>query len=248
MLTHLLADPPAGLSARAFLAALGETVPAGDRDAVALLYRPETDPSTVELLVGVPGVVDTVEDALTRDDETRLVLLPYRQIAERGYACHDDGAPAIAVRLTYRRRVPLPEMLAALPNQPLTVTDGEFDVADSAYADSVRSTIATEIGSGEGSNFVIRRSYRAQVKDHSAESALSLFRRLLRQENGVYWTFLVCVGGRTLVGATPESHVRVDGDQVTMNPISGTYRYPGQRPDPAGLRRFLADRKETDEL
>ena len=33
-----------------------------------------------------------------------------------------------------------------------------------------------------------------------------------------------------------------------MNPISGTYRYPAGGPTLAGVKEFLADRKETDEL
>jgi 2-amino-4-deoxychorismate synthase len=243
---------PAGPVGPAFLAALGDAArgvtAAGETDAVALLFRPEIDPSIVELLVGVPVEAATVADALSSEEDTRLVLLPYRQVAERGYACHDDGEPAIAVRVTDRRRIPLPELLDALPSDSLSVTGGSFDVPDAEYADSVRSVIDAEIGSGEGSNFVIRRSFVARVAGYSATRALTIFRRLLQQENGVYWTFLLAFGGRTLIGATPESHVRVDGDRVTMNPISGTYRYPGDRPDPAGLRRFLADRKETDEL
>ena len=53
---------------------------------------------------------------------------------------------------------------------------------------------------------------------------------------------------RTLVGASPEVHVRMSGNTVVMNPISGTYRYPTGGPDLSDLLRFLADRKETDEL
>ena len=55
-------------------------------------------------------------------------------------------------------------------------------------------------------------------------------------------------GGRTLVGASPEVHVRMSGGTVVMNPISGTYRYPAGGPTPEDLLAFLADRKETDEL
>src|SRR5262249_32317126 len=49
-------------------------------------------------------------------------------------------------------------------------------------------------------------------------------------------------------GATPECQARLAGGIAAMNPVSGTYRYPPGGPDAAGLRRFLADRKETEEL
>ena len=51
-----------------------------------------------------------------------------------------------------------------------------------------------------------------------------------------------------LVGATPERHVSVDDGLVMMNPISGTFRHSGGGPDRDALLRFLADRKEVDEL
>ncbi|MFL6163699.1 MAG: anthranilate synthase family protein, partial [Jatrophihabitantaceae bacterium] len=60
--------------------------------------------------------------------------------------------------------------------------------------------------------------------------------------------FLVHTGQHFFVGATPERHVSVDDGLVMMNPISGTYRYPAGGPDRAELLRFLADRKEIDEL
>ncbi|MBO4259400.1 chorismate-binding protein, partial [Streptomyces griseorubiginosus] len=54
--------------------------------------------------------------------------------------------------------------------------------------------------------------------------------------------------GRTLVGASPEVHVRMSGGTVVMNPISGTYRYPADGPTPEHLLDFLADGKEIEEL
>ncbi|MFD0788434.1 chorismate-binding protein, partial [Micromonospora azadirachtae] len=73
-------------------------------------------------------------------------------------------------------------------------------------------------------------------------------RRLLLGERGAYWTFVVYTGDRVLVGASPERHVSVDDGLVMMNPISGTFRHAGAAPDRAALLRFLADRKEVEEL
>ena len=79
-------------------------------------------------------------------------------------------------------------------------------------------------------------------------AALAALRRLLRDERGAYWTFLVHTGTRILVGASPERHVSVDDGLVMMNPISGTFRHTGAGADRAGLLRFLADPKEVEEL
>ncbi|KPC95631.1 anthranilate synthase, partial [Streptomyces sp. NRRL F-6602] len=78
---------------------------------------------------------------------------------------------------------------------------------------------------------------------------------VLDQERGAYWTYVVHTGERTLVGASPEVHVRMSGGgrdeaggTVVMNPISGTYRYPAEGPTAQGLLDFLDDAKERDEL
>ena len=75
-----------------------------------------------------------------------------------------------------------------------------------------------------------------------------MFKRLLGAEAGAYWTFLVFTGERYLLGSTPEQHVRLFDGTVTMNPISGTYRYPEGGADADGLLEFLHDEKEADEL
>jgi phenazine biosynthesis protein phzE len=106
----------------------------------------------------------------------------------------------------------------------------------------------TNIARGDGSNFVLRRTFRGAYRDWSPRHALALFRRLLTAERGAYWTFVVHAGGRTLAGASPECHLRLDRGVATMNPISGTYRYPRSGPDPDGLLRFLDDGKEAGEL
>ncbi|MDX3070602.1 chorismate-binding protein, partial [Streptomyces sp. ND04-05B] len=117
-----------------------------------------------------------------------------------------------------------------------------------AYADLVRRMVEEEIGSGEGANFVVRRTFVADISAYSPLVALAVFRRLLERERGTYWTFVVHACGRTFVGATPERHLSLADGVAVMNPISGTYRYPAQGPTLTGVLSFLADTKEADEL
>lgn len=177
-----------------------------------------------------------------------LVLIPYRQITERGFACVDDRARLLAITVTGQQRVPLPLALRLLPDEPVTLANERFDVGDHDYAQIVNTVVRDEIGRGEGSNFVIKRSYLADVTGYSPRAALSVFRRLLCGESGSYWTFLVHAEGQTFIGASPERHVSLAAGLAVMNPISGTLRYGPAGPTIESVGRFLADRKEIDEL
>ncbi|CAM5226547.1 anthranilate synthase OS=Streptomyces aurantiogriseus OX=66870 GN=GCM10010251_40950 PE=4 SV=1 [Streptomyces aurantiogriseus] len=147
-----------------------------------------------------------------------------------------------------RYEIPLAEALEQLPAHEVRVEGGGFDIGDEEYAEIVGRVLRDEIGRGEGANFVIRRTYEGEIAGFSRADALALFRRLLEGERGAYWTFVVHTGERTLVGASPEVHVRMSGGTVVMNPISGTYRYPAEGPTPEHLLDFLADGKEIEEL
>ncbi|MFJ9346361.1 anthranilate synthase family protein [Streptomyces sp. NPDC101237] len=212
----------------------------------ALLRRraPGHDENTVEVLLGPV----TARDRLADLPEEGLALVPYRQIRERGFDVHDDGTPLLVLTPEETHRLSLADALAQLPAHAVRVEDGGFDVDDEEYAEIVGRVLREEIGRGEGANFVIRRTYRGRIPGFGRADALALFRRLLEGERGAYWTFVVHTGDRTLVGASPEVHVRMTGGTVVMNPISGTYRYPAEGPTPEHLLGFLADGKEIEEL
>lgn len=215
----------------------------------ALLRRrtPGRDHDTVEVLIGAVHEAEHLAD-IPVGDRPSLALVPFRQMRERGFDVRDDGTPLSVLVADETYEMPLAAALQQLPSHDVTVRDGAFDVSDEEYARSVRRVIEDEIGRGEGANFVIRRTYTGRIPGFGRRDALALFRRLLAGERGAYWTYVVHTGERTLVGASPEVHVRMSGGTVVMNPISGTYRYPSGGPTPEDLLGFLADRKETDEL
>lgn len=221
-----------------------------DRRPFALLRRrtPGRDHDTVELLVGDVREVRRLADIPADDERPSLALIPFRQIRERGFEAHDDGTPLSVLVADESYELPLADVLAHLPAHPVRVEDGAFDITDERYADIVRRVIEDEIGRGEGANFVIRRTFEGRIPGFGRADALALFRRLLAGERGAYWTYVVHTGDRTLVGASPEAHVRMSGGTVVMNPISGTFRYPPEGPTIDGLLEFLGDRKEIDEL
>ncbi|HBF85811.1 MAG TPA: phenazine-specific anthranilate synthase component I, partial [Streptomyces sp.] len=220
-----------------------------DAPPFALLRRrtPGRDHDTVEVLTGTVREVDRLA-AIPVGELPSLALVPFRQIAERGFDVRDDGTPLAVLSAEESCELPLGEVLAALPAHAVRVEGGAFDVPDEEYADIVRRVVEDEIGRGEGANFVVRRTFGGEIPGFGRADALALFRRLLAGERGAYWTFVVHTPDRTLVGASPEVHVRMSGGTVVMNPISGTYRYPENGPTAEGLLAFLADRKETEEL
>ncbi|WP_447036893.1 anthranilate synthase family protein [Streptomyces sp. DSM 118878] len=211
----------------------------------ALLRRrtPGRDHDTVEVLIGPTRTYERLAEI-----PEGLALVPFRQIRERGFDVRDDGTPLTVLIPEETRELPLAEALAALPAHEVRVDGGAFDVDDAAYADIVGRVLREEIGRGEGANFVIRRTYEGEIPGFGRADALALFRRLLVGERGAYWTYVVHSGERTLVGASPEVHVRMSGGTVVMNPISGTYRYPAEGPTADDLLAFLADGKEIEEL
>ncbi|MFV2107188.1 anthranilate synthase family protein [Micromonospora sp. LOL_015] len=228
----------------------------------ALLRRDGAD--VVELLRGAPHRADRLADIPLppgpANQPATLAVVPYRQIAERGFARVDDGLPLECIRVSTYWQVPVATAIRDLPGTPVTTDGGGFDIADDEYADLVARVLRNEIGNGAGANFVLHRTYRARLMapggsaaDRVGRSAalvagLSALRRLLRDERGAYWTFLVYTGERLLVGATPERHVSVSDGLAMMNPISGTLRHPQGEPDLATVLSFLDDPKEIEEL
>jgi phenazine biosynthesis protein phzE len=210
----------------------------------------------VESLLDIPLETGPPEPGHIAD---RLVAVPFRQVRERGFSAHDDGTPLVVVDVETELEFSVGEVVDAIDDTDVELAErGGFDVGDAAYADLVSTIIRDEIGQGEGANLVIGRHYRARVADWTAATALTVFRRLLQREHGAYWTFVFFTGDRYLIGASPERHVSIHGDDVRMNPISGTFRLVSTSPTDEGssadgalkprLLDFLHDEKEIYEL
>ncbi len=216
---------------------------AGDRDTVGIVGGRR---HVVESILDVPLEEGAPEDGHIAD---RLLAIPFRQVAERGFEAHDDGTPLVVVDVESELEFSVAEVIDAIDDTGVEFTDrGGFETDDEEYARLVDAIIRDEIGQGEGANLVIGRHYRAQVSDWGAATALTVFRRLLERERGAYWTYVFFTGDRYLIGASPERHVTIHGGDVRMNPISGTFRIPREGDVTPRLLDFLRDEKEIYEL
>ncbi|GGU85475.1 hypothetical protein GCM10010178_89540 [Lentzea flava] len=140
----------------------------------------------VELLRGPVIEARTLSDL---PDQEMLILMPFRQVHERGFEHIDDGTPLAPCSYAPVRR--------CLSNAPWTLCRKMKSSCATAGSTSttmptpetVRRVVSNDIETGLGSDFVIKRTLRGEVDDWSPTKAASLFRRLLATEQGAYWTF-----------------------------------------------------------
>lgn len=213
----------------------------------ALILRQAT-PDYIDLLIFDASTVEDTTQIATDDEATKLVLLPYRSIEERGFSAQDDKQPILTCTVSQHYVTDRDEFESLVAGPIGHVENFEFDISDAEYADIASASIVEDIGSGLGSNFVLKRTLQGTLSDSSNASLLGLYKRLLQREAGAYWTFLVSLEDRVFLGASPERHVSLHDSIVAMTPISGTLRAEGRRPTTREVQAFLADQKEADEL
>ncbi|MFE4518233.1 phenazine-specific anthranilate synthase component I, partial [Kitasatospora sp. NPDC056783] len=94
----------------------------------ALVYRPDTTgPDRLDVLLGSVSEVgaladiplDTTTPAGDGPHQDVLALIPYRQIAERGFAARDDGTPLLAMTVEAQAVVDLDEVRLRVPDAPV---------------------------------------------------------------------------------------------------------------------------------
>ncbi|PKF80047.1 phenazine antibiotic biosynthesis protein [Vibrio sp. vnigr-6D03] len=213
----------------------------------------EENVGNVDFIYGrekVLSSIDEIDALISPDRGTKgcFLLAPYRQIRERGFDVIEDDTPLVAIDIEARVEIPVDEVLLNLTNKKVSVKHSGFSESDDEYKAKVTNIINEEIGTGQGANFVIKRSLKGEFEEFSIDTMLSIFRALLTQEMGAYWTFIVRTDSHLLVGASPERHISLKDKMVSMMPISGTYRYPSSGPTQEGLTQFLEDKKEEGEL
>ena len=86
---------------------------AGDRDTVGVLGGSR---SVVEQIMDIPLSEGPPAPGRTCD---RLVAVPFRQVAERGFDAHDDGTPLVVVDVAEEHEFSVAEVIAAIDEVPV---------------------------------------------------------------------------------------------------------------------------------
>jgi anthranilate synthase component 1 len=171
---------------------------------------------------------------------TGLVLDHLKQL---GYLYHfpapGETPAAGAARLQELRR----RLEGALPDR---AGAGAFRLTrspDRARFQRNFAAVQEAILGGEAYQIVLSEPFEGVLEGDPFE----VYRRLRRLNPSPYH-FFVCLGGRQLVGASPEMLVRVEGSEVVTVPIAGTRRRGGSLEEDARLAAELkADPKERAE-
>lgn len=178
-------------------------------------------------------------------------LIPFCQAKERGFEVHDKGEKIKSLSVETCQYIPIKTVLEEIKAKKISLEDVSYNFSEIQYEQLVKQIIDKEIGQGQGANFVIPRRLDATLKGDQLENALAIFKSLLLNEYGAYWTYIFSDGQHYVVGASPERHISLEKNTLKMNPISGTFRKNHQKKvseQSQDLSDFLCDEKEIFEL
>ena len=139
---------------------------AGDRDTVGIVGGRRSE---VESMLDIPLEQGPPPERAAVAD--RLVAVPFRQVAERGFEVHDDGTPLVVVDVEVEHEFSVADLVAALDDVPVEFADrGGFETDDDDYADVVERSSATRSARARAPTSSIGRHYRAVVADWDVDA------------------------------------------------------------------------------
>lgn len=198
--------------------------------------------------------LDDIHDVSVRESRDVVFALPYHAIRERGFEALGDE-PILAMTVTKSIAFEKADFIAQIPAVSVRL-DGDIvpSISDDDYAALIAKFQEQEIGGGNVSQTTISRRFAGKVAGLDNAALLSIYRKLL-QSRGQYMTILFGnvnvddpVLSQYLIGATPERHIEVTGNETIMIPIAGTLRKEGRETFEERLEKFLTDPKEVNEL
>ena len=198
--------------------------------------------------------LDDIHALSKRTHSDIAFTLPYRTIRERGFEAKGDE-PILAINIERMQKIRTEEMIKSLPKEDIKLADGPTpSLSDEEYAKLVAGFQENEIEAGNASQTTLSRRFEGKIADFSLETALSIF-RILCERKGHYMAVLFAdivpdnpARSRFIVGATPERHLTITGNETIMIPIAGTLRKEDQKTFAKRLDAFINDPKEINEL
>lgn len=201
--------------------------------------------------------LDCLEDIHTlsvHEGRDIVFALPYCAIRERGFDAIGDE-PILAMSVKNSMTLDKADVISQIKDVPI-ILDGDItpSISDEDYIQIVKDFQVNEIGGGNTSQTTISRKFSGRVTGLNSDVLLSIYRKLLLSR-GQYMTILFGnvnpvnpAESQYLIGATPERHIEVTGNETIMIPIAGTLRKEDKATFEARLEKFLNDPKEINEL
>jgi anthranilate synthase component I len=214
-------------------------------DAVRYLEKlPDAPPDDL----GVPEALFAVTDTLVVFDHLRHKVLVVslvdaaglRDVEGEGFTAAYRRAADDVRRVAERLAAPLTRRAAGFGGGPVEVTS---NFTREGYEEAVERA-KEYIRAGDAFQVVPSQRFSAEVGELDP---LLLYRGLRTVNPSPYMTYLK-IGDLTLVGASPEPLVRVEGRRVMTRPVAGTRPRGGTPEEDAALaEELLADEKERAE-
>jgi len=203
-------------------------------------------PATVHDDLGVPDLYLMFTDVVVVFDNVRQSLkiianVPVDEYPTIGAAYRSGEAKIEETSERLREAVIEPCLEGPLPesNRAVQVASNQTREGYLAMVEAAKEYIAA----GDIIQVVPSQRFEAPLTAHP----FNLYRSL-RTINPSPYMFYLRLGDHTLVGASPETMVRVEGRQITLRPIAGTRRRgTGEAEDLRFERELLADPKEIAE-
>ncbi|KQX64526.1 anthranilate synthase component I family protein [Angustibacter sp. Root456] len=176
-------------------------------------------------------------------------------VVHRGVAVFDLAGGEVTLTLVEGEGLPevdvesLLQQLASpapAPGSGSTHLPPPESVADSTTPERFHDDVTTALGHiAIGDIYQVQLGHELTVE--SAVDELTVYRRL-RERNPSPYMAIVPVGDLTMISASPELFLRIEGDLMTMRPIAGTVRRSGDEArDHDARRRLRGDEKEIAE-
>ncbi len=197
---------------------------------------------------GFPAGALLFADAVAAYDHVlrRLVLVVHAPLdGDRAahYHAARDRLLNLVARLSEARMPERPWPLAA---DPRVAVGDALDVRPNRSRPDMEAAVErarAAIAAGDAFQIVVSQRLTVEVD----VDPLTLY-RALRAVNPSPYMFLLRVGDRALVGASPEVLVRLEGGELLLRPIAGTRKRGGTPEEDAALAAdLLADEKELAE-
>ncbi|MBV8773717.1 MAG: anthranilate synthase component I [Deltaproteobacteria bacterium] len=223
------------------------------------LFEPRI-PNTVRDDLEIPELYLMFTDALLVFDNVRQTLKIIGNVALDEFgsidAAYRNGHEKIERIVNRLHGVAEPPRLQGLlPLRPSLLRPASFHEPTDEFGIAVTSNMAREdyvsmvtvaknyIAAGDIIQVVPSQRFEAPLNAHP----FNIYRSL-RTINPSPYMFYLRLGDFTLVGASPETMVRVEGRQITLRPIAGTRRRGVDELEDLALEReLLADPKELAE-